>query len=113
MKWSRFAYCAAFTVGTGVLIKYGVSPWLTIPLCAFAAWWSFQCTYALWSEFSFRTAIWRAHQAPSLELDRKIQKWEWLSNPKLDFFIKAGTVIAALFFPTLLWFPLFFWVLMR
>jgi hypothetical protein len=87
IKWSRLAYCAALTAGTGILVNYGVSPWLTVPLGAFAAWWSFLCTRALWSEVSFRIAVWRLHQAPSMDdwpAQRRMQ-WEWLSNPILSW----------------------------
>jgi hypothetical protein len=115
MKWSRLAYCAALTASTGILVSYAVSPWITVPLGAFAAGWSFLCTRALWSEVSFRIAVWRLHQAPSMDdwpAPRKMQ-WEWLSNPKLDHLIEVGTVIGVLCFPALLWLPLIFWVLKR
>jgi hypothetical protein len=83
-------------------------------LGAFAAWWSFLCTRALWSEISFRIAIWRLHQAPSMDdwpAARKIKRWEWLSNPKLDRWIDVGTIIGVLCFPVFLWAPIIFWVL--
>jgi hypothetical protein len=55
MKWSRFAYCAAFIAITTLLVIYGVSPLLTVPLVVFAAWWTFLCTRALWSVVSFQS----------------------------------------------------------
>lgn len=114
MKWSRFAYCAALTAATGILIGQGASPWITIPLGAFAAWWTFVCTRALWSDFSYRIAIWRLHQAPSWTTDwpatREVKRWEWLSNPKLDSLIAVATVLSVLCFPALLWVPLIIWV---
>jgi hypothetical protein len=132
MKWSRFVYCGALTASTTLLVTYGVSPWLTVPLGAFAAWWTFVCTRALWTLVSFRIELWRLHQAPqgpTLEeiyeqsaqaarerphqtppAARKRKLWEWLSNPKLDRWINVGTVIGVLSFPALLWFPLIFWL---
>lgn len=112
MKWSRIAYCAAFTVGTGLLIAYGISPWLTVPLGAFAVWWSFVCTSALWTEFNFRIAVWRLHQAPSMEnwpAPREIKQWEWLSHPKLDHLVNVGTAFGVLCFPIILWLPVIIW----
>ena len=100
MKSSRLFYCAVFTVTTGLLISHGASPWVTVPLGAFAAWWSYVCTHALWSEFSYRIAVWRLHQALSLDgwpEARKVKRWEWLS-----------TLVAVLCFPILLWLPLIF-----
>src|SRR5260370_12927649 len=99
MKWSRFAYCAAFIAITTLLVIYGVSPLLTVPLVIFAAWWTFVCTRALWSVVSFRIAVWRLHQAPQLptleEIEQsaahKRKRWEWLSNTKLDGFVDAAT----------------------
>ncbi len=89
MKWSRLAYCAALTTLATVLVMRGTSPWLTVPLGAFAAWWTFICTRALWSVASFRVEVWRLRQAPSLSIDdltvpRQVKRWEWLSNPSLD-----------------------------
>jgi hypothetical protein len=114
MKWSRVAYCVALTASMEILVNYSVSPWLTLPLGAFAAWWSFLCTRTLWSEASFRIAVWRLHQAPSMDdwpAPRKIKQWQWLSDPKLDRLIEVGTVIGVLCFPALLWLPLIFWAL--
>jgi hypothetical protein len=39
MKWSRLAYCAAIAALTTFLVTRGTSPWFTVPLAAFAAWW--------------------------------------------------------------------------
>lgn len=119
MKWSRFAYCVAFIAITTLLVIYGVSPLLTVPLVVFAAWWTFLCTRALWSVVSFHIAVWRLHQTPQLPTElptleewaaRKRKRWEWLSNPKLDGWINVGTVIGVLCFPALLWLPLIFWL---
>jgi hypothetical protein len=86
---------------------------LTVPLGAFAAWWTSLCTRALWSEVSFRISTWRLHQTPSYDLAemREVKRWEWLSYPKLDGWINAATVAGVLVFPALLWLPLIFWVL--
>jgi hypothetical protein len=112
MKWSRLAYCAAIVALTTFLIERGISPWLTAPVGAFAAWWTFTCTSALWSDASFRVAVWRLHQAPSydLGLPRKTKRWEWLSNPRLDGLVNVCTIVTVLGFPTLLWLPLIFWL---
>jgi len=111
MKWSRFAYCVALTVSVVLLFTHGASPWVTVPLGAFAAWWTFLCTRALWTVVSFRIAVWRLHQAPSMgdwPAALKIKRWEWLSDPKLDRWINVGTVMGVLCFPALLWLPLIF-----
>jgi hypothetical protein len=115
MKWSRLAYCAAITALTTFLAMRGTNPWFTVPLGAFAAWWTFMCTRALWSVASFRVAVWRLHQAPSLSIDdltvpREVKQWEWLSNPRLDGLVDVGTIVAVLAFPALLWLPLIFWL---
>jgi hypothetical protein len=115
MKWSRLAYCAVLTAFTTVLVMRGASPWLTIPLGAFAAWWTFICTRALWSVASFRVAVWRLHGAPSLSSDdltmpRQVKQREWLSNPKLDGLVNVGTIVGVLGFPALFWLPLIFWL---
>jgi hypothetical protein len=115
MKWSRLVYCAAITAITTFLVMRGTSPWFTVPLAAFAVWWTFMCTRALWSVASFRIAVWRLDQAPSLSIDdltvaRKVKRWEWLSNPSLDGLVNVGTIVAVLGFPALLWLPLIFWL---
>lgn len=119
IKWSRFAYCGALTACTMLLVTHDVSPWVTVPLGAFAAWWTFVCTRALWTVVSFRIAVWRLHEAPqgpTLEeiykqsATRERKRWEWLANPKLDRWIDAGTVMGVLAFPALLWLPLIFWL---
>src|SRR5262249_46267582 len=48
MKWSRVAYYAVFMAVLTLFVTHGVSPWLTVPLGAFAAWWTYVCTDALW-----------------------------------------------------------------
>jgi hypothetical protein len=116
MKWPRLVYCAATTALVTFLVLRGTSAWLTVPLAAFAAWWTFTCTQALWSMASFYVATWRLHLAPSLSIDdlsmpRKINRWEWLSNPRLDGLVNVGTIVAVLGFPALLWLPLVFWLL--
>jgi hypothetical protein len=116
MKWSRIAYCAALVALTTLLVVGGVTPWLSVPLGAFAAYWTIICTHALWSSASFRIAIWRLHQAPSLSIDdlmvpRKAKQWEWLSDPKLDGLVDALTVLGVLLFPALVWLPLIFWLI--
>jgi hypothetical protein len=117
MKWSRLAYCAAIAALTTFLVTRGTNPWFTVPLAAFAAWWTFICTHALWSVASFRVAAWRLHLAPSLSTDdltvpRKVKQWEWLSDPRLDGLVNvATTIVAVLGFPTVLWLPLIFWLL--
>lgn len=116
MKWSRLAYCAAITVLTTFLVTRGTSPWLTVPLGAFAAWWTFIGTRALWDVASFRVAAWRLHQTPSLSIDnltstRKVKQWGGLSDPRLDGLVNAGTLVAVLGFPAVLWLPLVFWLL--
>jgi hypothetical protein len=94
------------TIGTTLLIIQGVNPWLTVPLGAFAAWWTFKCTRTLWAVVSFRIEVWRLHQAPSISIeDWRAPRWQWLSNPKLDSWINVGTVIGVLCFPALLWLP--------
>ncbi len=95
MKWSRLVYCAAITALTTFLVMRGTSPWFTVPLAAFAVWWTFMCTRALWSVASFRVAIWRLHQAPSLSADdltvpRKVKQWEWLSGTRRFRLRKPG-----------------------
>ena len=117
MKWSRFIYCAATVALAELLITNGASPWFTVPLGAFAAWWTFICTRTLWTLSSYHVAGWRLHQAPSLpplhDLDapRKVKQWEWLSNPKLDRLVDAVTMVIILGFPVLLWLPLIFWLI--
>jgi hypothetical protein len=113
MKWSRLAYCAVIAILATLLIARGTSPWFTVPLGAFAAWWTFTCTRALWTVASFHVATWRLHQAPlanDLDVPRKTQPWEWLSNPRLDGLVNVGTFATVLGFPALLWFPLIFWL---
>jgi hypothetical protein len=116
MKFSRLAYCAAIAALTTFLVSRGTSPWLIVPLGAFAAWWTFICTHALWSVASFRVASWRLHLAPSLSIDdltlpRKVKQWERLSDPRLDGLVNVGTIVAVACFPTFLWLPLIFWLL--
>ena len=117
MKWSRFIYCAATVALAELLITNGASPWFTVPLGAFAAWWTFICIRTLWTFSSYHVAGWRLHQAPSLpplhDLDapRKVKQWEWLSNPKLDRLVDAVTMVIILGFPVLLWLPLIFWLI--
>jgi hypothetical protein len=119
MKWSRFVLCGAFTASETLLVTQRVGPWITVPLGAFAAWWTYLCTRALWSEVSFRIAVWRLHQTPqgpTLEevnkhsAARKRKRWAGLSNPKLDRLIDVGTVVGVLGFPAFLWIPLIFWL---
>jgi hypothetical protein len=69
MKWFRLVYCAAFMALTTFLVMRGASSWLTVPLGAFAAYWTFLCTRALWTVVSFRVAVWRLHQAPTNSTD--------------------------------------------
>jgi hypothetical protein len=107
MKWSRLAYCAAFVALTTLLVVGGVTPWLSVPIGAFAAYWTIICTRALWSLASFRVSAWRLHQ---LDLPRKAKQWEWLSDPKLDGLVDALTVAGVLLFPMLLWLPLIYWL---
>jgi hypothetical protein len=119
MKWSRLGYCAAVAALTTFLVIRGISPWLTVPLGAFAAYWTFLCTHALWHLASFHVGNWRLHLAPSLSADdwsgppRKIKPWQWLSHPWLDGLAHAGTIICVLGFPALLWLPLIFWLLSK
>jgi hypothetical protein len=117
MKWSRLGYCAAIVALVTLLVMRGTSAWLTVPLGAFAAWWTFICTQALWNVASFHVSAWRLHLAPSLSIDdltvpvpRKVSWWEWLSHPRLDGLVNVGTVVAVLGFPALLWLPLAFWL---
>jgi len=81
MKWSRLAYCAAFTALTTFLVERGINPWFAVLLGAFAAWWTFMCTCALWVVASFHVANWRLHRAPllstgNLTASRKVKRWE-------------------------------------
>jgi hypothetical protein len=112
MRWSRLAYCAALVALATLLVLGGVTPWLSVPVGAFAACWTIICTHALWSLASFRVAAWRLHQAPSPSIDdlAKAKQWEWLSDPKLDGLVDALTVAGVLLFPMLLWLPLIFWL---
>jgi hypothetical protein len=115
MKPSRLIYCATIAALVTVPVLRGTSPWITVPMGAFAAWWTFICTQALWSVASFHVAAWRLRLAPSLSTGdlttpRKVKRWEWLSNPKLDGLVNVGTVVAVLGFPALLWLPLAFWL---
>jgi hypothetical protein len=50
-----------FVVLLTLLVAQGVSPWVTVPLGAFAAWWTYLCMAALWDVASFRVAIWRGN----------------------------------------------------
>jgi hypothetical protein len=115
MKWSRLFYCAAIAALTTFLITRGTSPWFTIPLAGFAAWWTYLCTHALWTVVSFRIEVWRGHQIASLSIDEikagqphKAERWESLANPKLDSSINTATLVVVLVFPALLWLPLIF-----
>jgi hypothetical protein len=114
MKWSRVVYCAAITALMTFLVTRGTTPWVTVPLGAFTAWWTVTCSHALWGVASLRVAAWRLHQAPSPVYDwsvpRKVKRLEWLSNPRLDSLVKLGTGIAVLGFSALLWLPLAFWL---
>jgi hypothetical protein len=95
MRWSRLAYCAALVALTTLLVVGGVTPWLSVPIGAFAAYWTTICTHALWSLASFRVAAWGLHQAPSPSIDdlpRKAKQWEWLFDPKPDGLVDALTV---------------------
>jgi hypothetical protein len=120
MKWSRFVYCGAVTALTTFLVIRGASPWFTVPLGAFAAWWTLLCTHALWTVASFHVEVWRGHQiaSPSIEeikagQPRKAKRYEWLANPKLDSWINAGTFVGVLVFPASLWLPLILWLLLQ
>jgi hypothetical protein len=117
MKWSHLFYCAAVVALTTFLVTRGISPWFTVPLAGFAAWWTYLCTCALWTVVSFRVAVWRARLLPplprsmeDLETSPKINTWIWLANPKLDSSINAATMVGVLVFPSLLWLPLIFWL---
>jgi hypothetical protein len=117
MKWSRLVYCAATAALTTFLVMRGASAWLTVPLGAFAAWWTFQCARALWIVLSFHVAGWRLHLITPVSVEdnftehRKVKRWVWLANPKLDGWVDAATVVGVLMFPTLLWLPLILWLL--
>jgi hypothetical protein len=118
MKWSLLFYCAAVAALTTFLVTRGTSPWFTVPLAGFAAWWTYLCTRALWTVVSFRIAVWRGHQIASPSIDeinagqpRKAERFEWLANPNLDSSINAATLVGTLVFPALLWLPLIFWLL--
>jgi hypothetical protein len=120
VKWSRLAYCAALTAITTLLIARGTSPWITIPLGMFSAWWTFTCTRALWHVTSYRLAVWRLRQAPSLSMSdlagagpRRVKSWQWLSDPRLDGLVNVVTIVGALVFPALLWLPLIYWIVER
>lgn len=118
MKWSRLGYCAALAALTTFLVIRGVSPWLTIPLTGFGAYWTVLSTSALWHVASFHVSGWRLRLAPSLSADdliapREIKPWQWLSHPRLDGLVNAGTIIFALSFPALLWLPVVLWVLSK
>ncbi|MDH2341526.1 hypothetical protein [Bradyrhizobium sp. SSUT77] len=116
MKWSRFVYCAAVAALTTFLVICGISLWITVPLAVFGAYWTVLCTHALWRVASFRVAGWRLHLTPSfsaidLTERRKVKPWQWLSHPRLDGLVNAGTIVCVLGFPTLLWLPLIFLLL--
>src|SRR5215475_5193571 len=98
MRWSRLARCAAITAVTTVLTMRGTSPWLTVPLGAFAAWWTYECTRALWSLVSFRVAVWRAYLLSPLEdfTRRKRKRLWWLAA------VDIATIVGVLVFPALL-----------
>jgi hypothetical protein len=60
-------------------------------------------------------AAWRLRQSPSFSIDnltepRKVKRWKWLANPKLDWLVNVGTMVGVLGFPALLWLPLIFWL---
>jgi hypothetical protein len=113
VKCSRLFYCAALAALTTFLGIRGAALWLTGPLAIFAGWWTVLCTRALWTLVSFHIATWRLDQAPSPSIDepRKVKRWEWLSDPKLDSWIDAVTIAGVLAFPAVLWLPLVFWLL--
>jgi hypothetical protein len=120
IKWSRFVYCGGAAALTTFLIMLGASPWFTVPLGAFAAWWTFECTRALWTIVSFRVAIWRLHQLSPPSIDdiirqapRKAKRWEWLSNPRLHGLVDAATIAGVAVFPAVLWLPLILWLLVQ
>src|SRR5579872_2796298 len=109
MKWSRVACCAAFMVVLTLLVRQEVSPWITVPLSALAAYWTYLCTVALWHVASFRIAVWRAHLLPPVPVEDYSTKpsererlW-WLANPKLDPAVDIATIVGVLVFPALLW----------
>jgi hypothetical protein len=117
MRWSRFVYCAGLTFLTTYLVTLGVSPWLTFPMGAFAAYWTVLCTRALWIEGSFRVEVWRGHltkprEIPDFTANTPLTtRWWWLANPKLDGLTNAVTGLAVLVFPLVLWLPLILFLL--
>jgi hypothetical protein len=104
MKWSRLAYCAVIAI-------------LHVPNCAHRAARRFRCVVDLHvhprvvdgGEFPCCDLA-AAPLANDLDLPRKTQPWEWLSNPRLDGLVNVGTFATVLGFPALLWFPLIFWL---
>ena len=115
MKWSRVAYYAVFMAVLTLFVTHGVSPWLTVPLGAFAAWWTYVCTDALWQGTSFRIAVWPRHLLPPTSVEvlfkqRKRKMLWWLANPKLDPAVDIATFVGVLVFPALLWLPLVYWL---
>ncbi|WMT71914.1 hypothetical protein [Bradyrhizobium sp. Ash2021] len=100
-----------------ILVTRGTSPWLTVPLGAFAAYWTYLSTKAVWHVMSFRIAVWRANLLPPISVKNPTEPpaaqkslW-WLANPKLDKAVDVATVVGVLVFPALLWLPLIFWLL--
>jgi hypothetical protein len=112
MKWSRVAYCAVLMGVLTLFVVQGVSRWITVPLGALAAYWTYLCTRALWHVASLRVAVWRANLLPPVSIEpRKREKLWWLANPKLDPTMDIATFVGVLVFPALLWLPLTYWLL--
>jgi hypothetical protein len=109
MKWSRCFYGAALAVLTTFLVARGISPWFTVPLAGFAAWWTYLCTDAL-SRCGLESTPNSIASTDEISAGQphKAKRWEWLANPKLDSSINAATVVGVLVFPALLWLPLIF-----
>jgi hypothetical protein len=99
MKWSRLAYCAVFMALLTLFVVRGISPWITVPLGALAAYWTYHCTVAVWHVASFRVAVWRANLFPPERL------W-WLANPQLDPAMDIAAFVGVPIYPILLWLPL-------
>jgi len=117
VKWSRVAYCAALAALVTFLVMRGnTSLWFTVPLSAFAVWWTYICTTALWHVASFRIAVWRMHLLPpttsveDLNKPRKRKMFWRLADPKLDPAVNVATIVGVLLFPALLWLPLTYWL---
>lgn len=118
IKWSRVAYCAGVVVVETVLVTHETSAWITFPLGAVAAWWTFVCTREVWAWAAFHIAVWRLHQGPApISVEDIVnnkraagRRWQSLSNPALDRWINLGTVLLALALPALLWSRLVVWL---